>query len=93
MALGLPRRKPKEGKKAKKARLKVEALRAEQALQPKEEVKPTGPREQVAVPAVITVRDFATLLNTPVVRVISTLLKNGVAATTRHLNGSERLPS
>jgi len=82
MALGLPRRKPKESKKAKKARLKTEALRIEQAAQAvNEEVVPTGPKVRVEIPAVITVRDFAATLGVPVVKVISALLKNGVATT------------
>lgn len=82
MALGLPRRKPKESKKAKKARLKLEMLRAEQAATAPEQVlAPTGPKQRAEVPAVITVRDFAAILNIPVVKVISALLKNGLAAT------------
>lgn len=81
MALGLPRRKPKESKKAKKARLKTEALRAEQALRAPVEVAPTGPKKRVELPAVITVRDFANALGLPVTQIISALLKNGVAAT------------
>jgi translation initiation factor IF-2 len=81
MALGLPRRKPKESKKARKARFKMEARRAAEAETGEEKVRPALPPRQVAVSSVVTVRDFAATLQLPVTQVISMLLKNGVIAT------------
>lgn len=82
MALGLPPRKPKESKKARKARLKLEALKIEQdAAKADEELKPVLLKTKIEIPSVITVRDFASSLNLPVAKVLASLLKNGLAAT------------
>lgn len=82
MALGLPKRKPKESKKAKKARLKTEALRSRQEAEATTVATArVGPKKRVEVPGVITVRDFAASLGVPVVQVLSALLRNGVTAT------------
>ncbi len=40
----------------------------------------SGDAERVAIPALITVRDFATLLNLPVAKVMQELMRNGILA-------------
>ncbi len=54
---------------------------AEQERKEREREMRKQMQHEVVVPAVVTVRDFATLLDVPVAEVIKTLMKNGVMAT------------
>ncbi len=54
---------------------------AEQERKDREREMRKQMQEEVVIPGVVTVRDFAALINIPVAEVIKTLMKNGVMAT------------
>jgi translation initiation factor IF-2 len=59
----------------------IERLRLEmRGVEEKEEVVTEKSMRDLVVPAVITVRDFATLVNRPVAAIIQELMKNGILA-------------
>lgn len=49
-------------------------------IKPVETESTPAPRQEVEIPSVLTVKDFAGYLNVPVTQVIATLMKNGVIA-------------
>jgi translation initiation factor IF-2 len=81
MALGHRRRKPKESKKHKKARLRAEVQASVAAEKQAGSPKVITEKKEIELPAVITVRDFANVLGLSVGQILSALLKNGVSAT------------
>lgn len=74
------RRKRKLSKKEAKALKKQEAGNL---FTPRKEIADIRPKEKktVEIPQVITVREYAQILNLPVTKVITELLKNGITAT------------
>jgi len=56
-------------------------LRQEQETEEEKEVeKTTAKQTEIVIPSIITVRDFAALLNMPVATIIQELMKNGILA-------------
>lgn len=59
----------------------ITKLRQEQETEEEKEVeKPTDKLTEIVIPSIITVRDFAAMLNMPVATVIQELMKNGILA-------------
>jgi translation initiation factor IF-2 len=78
-------RRPKKKTVSKAEQKSVRRLEAVRAKEPvvesaPVEVKPTS-KKPIELPATIVVRDFATLLDLPVGKVIAELVKNGIMAT------------